>query len=756
MALDSAPFASLWRVISPSIESSGSVESWKKIGSFGLGRKDKAYYVASLAEINQSEPPNQTGDGDDRPRTFVLSLGLERVGNYVFYSPMKSERHQRLVSDYVLVLASRIAEFGCITRGVGEDGLLEEQLDEGRCVGMSTGSVEALDLAKYWLQQCLKHHVRCTKLTARSQLDVSVLEHNDLEVFCPTRLVQILPRKLRLHTPSSDNLASDGRKPYYRYATLSHRWPSDSDRILQLTTSNVQRWHHEIDQGHSFSQSFKDAITVCRHLGIEYIWIDSLCIIQKGDGGEDWQKEAARMGSVYKWGICNIAATSVTDGDEGITKGFFRSRDPSMTRPTIISARSNLESFPREGDGLINRIGSSIRSQNTGMVDYHIVPSQRVIHDVVNSTLNQRGWVVQERHMSPRIIHFAERQIYWECNEVVCSETYPKRDPVELHLRNSKTKRFLPQLAKHQDKMNLLSPQISSALTDTSTHIKSLPWGLYNLWYDMVAVYSSCSLTKKSDKLIAIAGIARELRNRLNVPDTDYIAGLWRQNLLYGLLWQTTVITTPNSRAQRPGSPGVEEYQAPTWSWASVDCAISVSHNLFHKPHTTLATIIGVHVVPKADPYGEIRHGASLEIEGTVYKVKLRYSRLSGRLWPELMIGTPIDGHIISTKARGSFAVLPDEPPPLVENTDRVRDLDVYMLPILKSDEDCVVRRRSPRNSRWFVSLLLVPVENDGSTNTYRRHGIVELRGEGSDNILDLGPLSRRICKPELKVMSII
>jgi len=40
-------------------------------------------------------------------------------------------------------------------------------------------------------------------------------------------------------------------------------------------------------------QNFKDAITVTRHLGFQYIWIDSLCIIQ--DSFDDWDKESAQM-----------------------------------------------------------------------------------------------------------------------------------------------------------------------------------------------------------------------------------------------------------------------------------------------------------------------------------------------------------------------------------------------------------------------------------------------------------------------------
>ncbi|KAI1308616.1 heterokaryon incompatibility protein-domain-containing protein [Xylaria venustula] len=733
----------------PSAESREDGELWKKIGTFGMGDKDKdkAYYSTSLAEIKSPNSPGRNGDAANSIQVFILSLGLNRVGSRVFKSPMQSIQSQRLVSDYLLVASSR-ADCHILSLGRANERS-EHQNSQG---GNTTGSIEALDMARFWLKQCLEHHVRC-KTMSHSQSDSDVPKPQDFEQFAPKRLVQILSRGLRLHITSNgvgENSTSDSCRPY-QYATLSHRWPSDSDQISQLTTSNIELWQHEIDQGPSFSQSFKDAITVCRHLGIQYIWIDSLCIIQQGDGGQDWQEEAGNMGSIYKWGVCNIAATSVADGDEGITRGFFRPRDLSETQPDIISARCSLEDLPRKGDGLMTRIRSEIPGKNRTMAYYHIIPFQQVTHDVVNATLNQRGWVVQERHLSRRIIHFAERQIYWECNEGLCSETYTKRDPVDYYLRPSKNKRVLSQLVRHQHRNNIVPSQVSVAPVH-SLAAKDPPWNLYNLWYDIVAIYSACSLTKRTDKLIAISGIARELRIRMNVPDVDYIAGLWRQNLLYGLLWQTPAITTPNRRAPRPHNTNDEAHNAPTWSWASLDCEVSINYRLFHGPHDRLATITEVNVAPKVDP--EVNPGARLRMRGTVYKVKLGYSRVGARMWPELMIGTHIDGHRISTKARGTFAVLPDEPPSLTEDTKSGGDRDVYMLPIIKSSKnDAVTGRQTSRNKRWLVALLLVPVDiND----TYKRLGIVELRGKGSDGILNLGPMSKRICKPELKVVSIL
>ncbi|PQE07156.1 Heterokaryon incompatibility protein [Rutstroemia sp. NJR-2017a BVV2] len=60
-------------------------------------------------------------------------------------------------------------------------------------------------------------------------------------------------------------------------------------------------------------QTFKDAITVTRQLGLQYIWIDSLCIIQHDQ--EDWFRESAKMGDIFESSSCTLAAVDALDDD---------------------------------------------------------------------------------------------------------------------------------------------------------------------------------------------------------------------------------------------------------------------------------------------------------------------------------------------------------------------------------------------------------------------------------------------------------
>lgn len=140
-------------------------------------------------------------------------------------------------------------------------------------------------------------------------------------------------------------------------------------------------------------QTLQDAVHVTRMLGLQYLWIDSLCIIQ--DSADDWQREASQMADIYINAYCTIATTRAEDGDEG----FLQPR----------SQRQCVAVRPSKG------------------VPYYVC---EVIddfgHDVENSTLNQRGWVLQERVLSPRTIYFAKSQVYWECGQGVHCETLTK------------------------------------------------------------------------------------------------------------------------------------------------------------------------------------------------------------------------------------------------------------------------------------------------------------------------------------------
>ncbi len=127
-----------------------------------------------------------------------------------------------------------------------------------------------------------------------------------------------------LHEPSFNAIDVRVRDPSVSYLTLSHCWGSFMPKRLLKSTLEPMKRSIRFDE---LSKTFQDALAVTRQLGMRYIWIDSLCIIQDSD--EDWRRESAQMGHIYASSHCNLAATSAADGSEGL----FFDRDTLPLQP---------------------------------------------------------------------------------------------------------------------------------------------------------------------------------------------------------------------------------------------------------------------------------------------------------------------------------------------------------------------------------------------------------------------------------------
>lgn len=182
--------------------------------------------------------------------------------------------------------------------------------------------------------------------------------------------------------------------PREPYATLSHCWSSHPP--FKLLKDNLLELTKEIFLA-ALPRVFQDALEATRRLGLRYIWIDSICIIQ--DSEEDWRRESANMNAVYTNSYCNIAAADAKEE----TRGCFFDRDPSAVRPLRLHVDWEQLS------------GNYYAASNT----------QRFPKTVTLAPLYKRAWVYQERMLSPRIIHCCSNQLYWECHELRASESFP-------------------------------------------------------------------------------------------------------------------------------------------------------------------------------------------------------------------------------------------------------------------------------------------------------------------------------------------
>lgn len=179
----------------------------------------------------------------------------------------------------------------------------------------------------------------------------------------------------------------------HEYLAFSHCWGQGSFFSALKSTVNKLR-QGDVDT-RLLPPSFLDAIAVARGLRVRYLWIDSLCIIQ--DDNQDWEHEAGRMEQVFSNATCVIAASSAT----GSAEGFLSYSRPQRTWVTL----------PR-------RPGVS-RRHLSQFID-------KFSHDVEEAVLNKRGWVLQERALARRTIHFTSTQIYMECGEGVYCESLTK------------------------------------------------------------------------------------------------------------------------------------------------------------------------------------------------------------------------------------------------------------------------------------------------------------------------------------------
>lgn len=208
--------------------------------------------------------------------------------------------------------------------------------------------------------------------------------------FVPTRLLDVSgdSETVRLLDNSQSHTGS------VAYAALSHRWGSTMQGANLCTyKSNFERFQKGIDVA-SLPKTFQDAVYVCRGLGLDHLWIDSLCIIQ--DDKDDWATESKFMEYVFSSAYCTIAASCANGSGDGFLKSRPERRCVTMNGPS-------------------------------GDETYYVCETIDDFHrDAEQSELNQRGWVLQERALSRRTIYFTESQSYWECGEGVRCETMAK------------------------------------------------------------------------------------------------------------------------------------------------------------------------------------------------------------------------------------------------------------------------------------------------------------------------------------------
>lgn len=313
------------------------------------------------------------------------------------------------------------------------------------------------------------------------------------------------------------------------YATLSYCW----GRPQQWTTTRANISDLTTGAGIDLSviaTTIKDAIIATRLLGLRYLWVDSLCIIQ--DDEEDKRAEISRMRNIYKDAYCTLVVESATDSMDG----FLHKRpDTDFPMYRIPYAR------PHDGD------------YNYEFIYFRNVAAYN--YEPQKAAVNSRAWTMEERLLSQRKLLYTQKQLRWECQSKKHQDGgFPPRGTT------GRDPTYMQPFYKVLDEKEIETPWAPAYPEDPLKGIEKLK----RFWDLLVDEYTARECTNPVDKIRAFGGVAAEFQRVF--PKDKYLAGLWRDILFIGLLWCRN-----GDVAARPRPT---KYRAPSWSWAAIDSEV--------------------------------------------------------------------------------------------------------------------------------------------------------------------------------------
>ena len=315
--------------------------------------------------------------------------------------------------------------------------------------------------AEKMLKCCAESHEKCASKIPDSM---------------PTRVIDV-----GTHESDQIHLIHTANLPPERYAILSYCWGGEGDDY-KLTEDRLEGYCFSIP-GSRMPATLADAISFTRLLGIRYLWIDALCILQNKP--TDWDNEAPRMGEYYQSAYFCLSALCAPSSESGL---FLPRWDLCFQLGTLEGVRIGLKQSLPEND-----FNLAFRS----------------------SPLNSRGWTLQERLLSPRLFHIGEFETFLECRSCLTSERglVTNREPG--------TFMSLPKFAKFLAEDKEDPEQLSE-----ETILES--------WNELIIAYCPRQLKHREDRLMAFDGLRMLYQPRIKC---EYFYGLWEADICNGLLW---------------------------------------------------------------------------------------------------------------------------------------------------------------------------------------------------------------------------
>ncbi|GFF64880.1 hypothetical protein IFM61392_07097 [Aspergillus lentulus] len=313
-------------------------------------------------------------------------------------------------------------------------------------------------------------------------------------------------------------------------------------------------------------RTFRDAILATRRLGIKYIWIDALCIVQ--DDPDEWREQSTHMGSIFERSTCTLAAVDALENEDCEDDGLFLARPANP-----LSVHMNIPFTKTLAKHIISRVAAfkgyqcvwkikwltpiagsksstSSRSDrlDTAISHHRLVLRPRILSSYFRmnkSAWAHRGWVMQERFLSRRVIYFTRDKLYWDCLKVSEDEEHAE--------------------------------SLGSPLRALGKEITGKDDRRRNAWEFIVSEYSSTVLTYNQDKLAALMGLTSSFKKRFS--SRNYV-GIDGDRTGFGLLWH----------AKDTYLDIYSDFHAPSWTWAAYNGPISYYCAKYAESHYSLAS----------------------------------------------------------------------------------------------------------------------------------------------------------------------
>ncbi|KAE9375285.1 HET-domain-containing protein [Stipitochalara longipes BDJ] len=446
------------------------------------------------------------------------------------------------------------------------------------------GSDENFGIVRDWIHECCDNHSETCPPIGDNDLPTRLIDVGPADGSEEPRLVQLLK----------------GEKD--RYLALSHCWGvSTINERLTTTLATLDLRLDSIPMS-AMPANFYDATIITRKLGYRYLWIDSLCIIQ--DSTDDWEIESQNMGNIYRNASLTIAAAGAKDSDGGMLRNDYRAEDigaqlgllEDPSRWFLQDRRvQNLYQFSEAKSKDKNVSDAVDQNEGENPVFCHLKMYGENKSEIVTlepwfsfsdkeenwyrctivGPLGFRGWCLQERVLSHRILYYGVRQIYWQC---ASSRNAADGETLTTSARTS----FRNLGSEATESPDLLRLKRLHARHNTEKSSLSMSrkfeTTIYRTWHSIIFAYVNRRLTKQTDKLPALMGMARIIHE---LTGDIYVAGFWRRNLLVSLIWTHTASSIREYDLQRISAsyymekPQWEQekplLEGPSWSWASAD-----------------------------------------------------------------------------------------------------------------------------------------------------------------------------------------